>query len=85
MYKLKVVNSSCFTKSTERLVILSIVDLAGKEQVSKAMKGEKAGGIYFPITAVQVVPSQTALSLKFEHVSARSDAAQCGYCCLYGC
>ncbi len=32
--------------------------LAGKEQVSKAMKGEKAGGIYFPITAVQVVPSR---------------------------
>ena len=29
---------------------------AGKGQVSKAMKGEKAGGIYFPITAVQVVP-----------------------------
>jgi len=27
---------------------------AGKEQVSKGMKGEKAGGIYFPITAVQV-------------------------------
>ena len=32
--------------------------LAGKEQVSKAMKGEKAGGIYFPITAVQVIPSR---------------------------
>ncbi|BDA41079.1 hypothetical protein COCOBI_01-7340 [Coccomyxa sp. Obi] len=30
-----------------------LVFTSGKEQVSKAMKGEKAGGIYFPITAVQ--------------------------------
>ena len=27
---------------------------AGKDQVNKAMKGEKANGLYFPIAAVQV-------------------------------
>ena len=32
---------------------------AGKEQVSKAMKGEKAGGFFFPITAVQRWDSAT--------------------------
>ena len=30
---------------------------AGKDQVNKAMKGEKASGLYFPITAVQVCGS----------------------------
>lgn len=40
-------------KSTEMLTV-AMKCSAGKEQVSKGMKGEKAGGIYFPITAVQV-------------------------------
>jgi hypothetical protein len=39
------------------LTHLFVSGLAGKEQVSKAMKGEKAGGIFFPITAVQVCSS----------------------------
>lgn len=40
---------------------LFVSDFAGKEQVSKAMKGEKAGGIFFPITAVQVCSSSMHL------------------------
>lgn len=32
---------------------------AGKDQVNKAMKGEKASGLYFPITAVQRWDSST--------------------------
>lgn len=30
---------------------------AGKDQVNKAIKGEKASGLYFPIAAVQVCGS----------------------------
>lgn len=58
IHNLSSVKSRWCMMSMERLVTLHSVDLAGKEQVSKAMKGEKAGGIYFPITAVQVHPSR---------------------------
>ena len=41
---------------------------AGKEQVNKAMKGEKASGLYFPIAAVQVgVWAGTGLLRYCEH------------------